>query len=257
MTELAGTSAYLLNGAGIWVAFLFTLMVFSALAGDNPVARLAQHVLIGAGLGYAGVLAIRHVLFPWLVIPLLSGEATVASGWIPLALCATLLLAALDRIIVQAGGGGSSLPLWRRGLHGAGRLVVALLLGIGLGAAIMGALQGTFLPQYLRAAQTGFSPSTAGYGPLVGIFTLLLTTATLLHLFVNPERHLQGQPLYARNFINGWLWIGQRAIWFASGLIFARLVASRLSLLIARVAFLSAAIGDSALWRWLSTLGRG
>ncbi len=254
MNEFVGSGAYLLNGAGVWVAFLFTLMIFSALAGDNAVSRMAQHVLIGAGLGYAGVLAIRHVLGPRLFTPLLTGEATFISGWIPLALGLVLLLAGVDRGILQAGSEWAPIPAWRKALHGAGRLVVALLLGIGLGAGIMGALQGTFIPQYLRAAQAGFAPGSAGFGPLFGVLTVLLTSAALLHVFVDPDRHLRRQPAYARNLMSGWLWIGQRAIWFASGLVFARMVASRMSLLIARVLFLTQTINDSALWAWLSSL---
>jgi hypothetical protein len=254
MGELVGTSAYLLNGAGVWVAFLFTLMIFSALAGDNPVSRLAQHVLVGAGLGYAAVLAIRHVLFPRLIVPILAGQGTLITAWIPLSLGVILLLAGLDRSIWQTSSQHDPLPSWRIGLHGAGRIVVALLLGIGLGAGIMGTLQGTMIPQYVRAAQIGFGRGASDYGPLVGALTLLLTTATLMHLFVDRERHLRQQPAYVRNVIGGWLWIGQRALWFASGLIFARLIASRLSLLIARVAFLRGAIMESGLWAWLAAL---
>jgi hypothetical protein len=254
MDEFMRNSALLLDGAGVWVAFLFTLMIFSGLAGDNSVYRLAQHILVGAGLGYAGVLAVRHVLLPRLITPILSGEGDPFSSWIPLLLAAILLLAGLDRIFMQTAARMQPLPAWRRGVHGSGRIVVALLLGIGLGAGIMGALQGTLIPQYLRAAQTGFSPGAPGYSPLVGIFTLLLTTAAFLHLFVDPERHLRHQPAYARNIMIGWLWLGQRALWFAAGLIFARLVASRLSLLIARVGFLVQAIHDSWLWTWLGSM---
>ncbi len=67
--------------------------------------------------------------------------------------------------------------------------MTALLLGIGLGAGIMGALQGTLIPQYPRC-QIGFVPSAPGYLPLVGLLTLVLTTATLLHLYLDPSRHL-------------------------------------------------------------------
>lgn len=254
MDGLTGTGALLLSGASAWVAFVFTLMIFSAIAGDNAVSRLAQHILIGAGLGYAGVLALRHVLQPRLLAPILAGDASLPSTWIPVALGGILLLAGLDRIAFPGAGRSRPFSIWRRGLHGSGRFVIAILLGIGLGAGIMGALQGTLIPQYLRAAQTGFASGEGGYGPLVGLFTLLLTTAALLHLLVDPERHLRQQPAYARNFMNGWLWIGQRALWFAAGLVFARLIASRLSLLIARISFLGQVISDSALWNWFASL---
>jgi hypothetical protein len=247
------SSALLFDAIGAWVAFFFTLMVFSALAGDNPLARLAQHILVGAALGYAAVLAARHVLLPRLFDPLARGEAGVMDGWLPLGMAAVLIIAGVDRIVFRTAKRNAP-PGWRRLLHGAGRLVTALLLGIGLGAGIMGALQGTLIPQYLRAAQIGFVPSAPGYLPLVGLLTLVLTTATLLHLYLDPARHLDRQPGYARGLMAGWLWLGQRALWLAAGLIFARLAASRLSLLIARITFLTDMIHDTAFWTWLQSL---
>ena len=242
MEDFVSASALILDSIGVWVAFIVTLMIFSSLAGDNAVSRMAQHILIGAGLGYAGVLAIRHVLIPRLINPLQSGEASLTATWIPMALAFVLLMAGVDRILLQSADRAEPLPGWRRWLQVTGRLVVALLLGIGFGAGIIGALQGTLVPQYVRAAQIGIANNTSISGPLLGIFTLLLTTATLLHLFVRPDRHLVHQPRTVRTFMRGWLWIGQRALWFTSGLIFARLVASRLSLLIARISFLTEVI---------------
>lgn len=248
MDGLVGANALLLNSVGVWVAFLFSLMVFSGLAGDNAISRLAQHILLGAGLGYAAVLAVRHVLVPRLLQPLVAGQMTLLETWMPILLGTVLFVAGMDRIILQSTGRTAGQPALRRGLYASGRLVVALLLGIGLGAGIMGALQGTIIPQYVRAARTGLSTNAQGYGPFVGIFTLLLTTATLLHLFVLPSRHLRHQPAYVRAFMSGWLWIGQRALWFTMGLVFARLIASRLSLLIARIAFLIQTLEDYSLW---------
>lgn len=239
MDSLLRTGGMLMNSIAPWVAFIITLMIFSALIGDNALSRFAQHILIGAGLGYAGVLAIQYVLMPQLLMPILTGQADWQAVWLPFGMGIVLLIAGMDRIVLQSRAERGRLRVWRRALQGAGRLVVALLLGIGLGAGIMGSLQGTIIPQYLRAAEAGMQSETVISGPLVGIFTLLLTTATLLHLFVDPQRHLAEQPSYARRFMMGWIWIGQRALWFASGLIFARLVASRLSLLISRVEFVA------------------
>jgi len=247
------SSALVFDTIGAWVAFVFTLMVFSALAGDNALARLSQHILVGASLGYAAVLATRHVILPRLVDPLISGEAGILDGWLPLGLAAILIFAGADRIMLRPAKPDAP-PIWRRLLHGAGRLVTALLLGIGLGAGIMGALQGTLIPQYLRAAQIGFVPSAPGYLPLVGLLTLVLTTATLLHLYLDPSRHLDRQPGAVRGLMAGWLWLGQRAMWLAAGVIFARLAASRLSLLIARITFLTDMIHDTAFWTWLQSL---
>ena len=77
--------------------------------------------------------------------------------------------------------------------------------------------------------------------------TLLITTATLLYLHVDPARYLAEQPSYVRRVLHGWLWLGQRALWLAAGIIFARLMASRLSLLIARLDYLISALANSPL----------
>ncbi len=239
MDSLIYNAGLVLNTAGAWVAFVFTLMIFSALVGDNLLSRLAQHILIGAGVGYAGVLAIRHLLVPQLILPIQDGSADLASVWMPMALVVVLLFAGLDRILLQGRTSTGRLALWHRVVQSSGRLVVALLLGVGLGAGIMGAIQGTLIPQYMRAAEMGVTDAGSSNGPLIGILTLLITAATIMQLFISPQRHLRDQPGYARGFMMGWLWIGQRAIWFASGLIFARLISSRMTLLIARVQFLA------------------
>jgi len=257
---MPGTDSLLPSGAtsfdimGGWIAFIFTLMIFSAVAGDHVVARLAQYIFVGASLGYGAVLAARHVLLPQLLLPLAEGRTGVYDGWLPLGLAGVLLLAGIDRILIQPSFRGDPLSAWRRLLHGSGRLVAALLAGIGLGAGIMGALQGTLIPQYLRAAQIGFEPAAPGFLPLAGLLTLVLTTATLLHLYVDPVRHLERQPSYVHSLMAGWLWLGQRALWLAAGLIFARLAAARLSLLIARITFLTDMIHETAFWTRLMSL---
>jgi hypothetical protein len=83
------------------------------------------------------------------------------------------------------------------------------------------------------------------------VLTLLITTATLLYLYVDPARYLAEQPTYVRRLLNSWLWLGQRALWLAAGIIFARLMASRLSLLIARIDYLITALTSTPFWqRW-------
>jgi hypothetical protein len=127
---------------------------------------------------------------------------------------------------------------------------VALLLAVGLSAGLFGALQGTLLPQFWRTAQTAFDPTVSMPIFLAGILTLLITTATLLYLYVDPTRYLAEQPIYIRRLLDSWLWIGQRALWLAAGVIFARLMASRLSLLIARLDTFITAISTTPFWQW-------
>lgn len=237
-----------LNLAGFWAGLIMTLLIFSALLGDHALARAGQHILVGASLGYAGVLVIQHLLRPRLLEPLLAAPADPLL-WIPLALGVILLVAGLDRTAHQ--GSDRPLPTWRRGLHALGRIPVALLLAVGIGAGLFGALQGTLLPQFRRAAQSAFDTGATPLDFFTGTLTLLITTATLLYLYGNPERTLAEQPVVVRRLLRGWIWLGRRAIWLVAGLIFARLFASRLSLLIARVEYLAATLNDTPLARWL------
>lgn len=243
----------LLDLIGFWIGLLITLLIFSALFGDNYLARLGQHILVGAALGYLGVLAIQNVLRPRLFMPLLADPTGQASLWAPLLLGVTLLVAGLDRSLRRPRIGARP-PLWRRGLHGLGRLPVAFLLAVGLSAGIFGTIQGTFLPQFLRAAQVAFEPNVPLGDFLAGALMLLLTTATLLYLYMDVDRYLAGQPGWVQRLLRGWLWLGSRAIWLASGLIFARLMASRLSLLIAWLDTLVTALYASPLAQWLENL---
>ena len=242
------TSNELLATLGFWGSLLITLIIFSGIAGDHTLARMGQHLLVGASVGYMGVLAIQHVLRPRLIAPLLADPTGESLRWVPLILGLLLIVAGLDRTLRPSPT--TTPPLWRRALHGIGRLPVALLLAVGLSAGLFGALQGTLLPQFWRAAQMAFDPTVSISIFVAGVLTLLITTATLLYLYVDPARYLAEQPSYIRQLLNGWLWLGQRALWLAAGIIFARLMASRLSLLIARIDYLVAAFSATPFWQW-------
>jgi hypothetical protein len=227
-------------------------MIFSAIAGDNRLARLAQHILIGAALGYLSLLVWQQTLRPRLVAPLLNAASDVWL-WAPLTLGLLLWIAGLERIVHQ-GAAPRQAKQWQRALRAAGIAPVALMLGIGGGAGIMGALQGTLFPQFWRAAAMGFDQSASILRLLSGVLTLLITTGVLLHLYVNPVRHALPQQGMVRQVMLGWMWLGKRALWLAAGLIFARLLAARLSLLIARLEFLVSSLYATELWQWLEAL---
>ena len=40
-----------IQALGVALGFVLTLMIYSYLLGDNPLYRLAVHVMVGAGLG--------------------------------------------------------------------------------------------------------------------------------------------------------------------------------------------------------------
>jgi hypothetical protein len=207
-TDLAGTVA-------TWVAAIATIAVWSYLTGSRRLFVLMQHLLAGLATGYLVLLAIRDVLVPRLVVPLIERPAD-----------RVLLIPAL--VLVGMLIGASWLP----------RRVMAPVAGILVGGiaafALGGAVVGTVLPQIAAAL-----PTTSAASPdLVGEVISLAITSLVLLAF------LHGAPrgrLTARAATMGrWLLVGGIGAWLGF------LVVSRLSLLVDRVAFL---LGD-----WLTVL---
>jgi hypothetical protein len=91
---------------------------------------------------------------------------------------------------------------------------------------------------------------------IAGLALLLITTGALVAFTVQPH-HLAGQPRLMQRLINGWIWIGRRAIWLAMGVLFARLAASRISLLAAEFVYLRQALEQTGLWGFFESFGRG
>lgn len=242
MSDVALMLSSLVANAGLWIALAMSLLLFTLLAGDNPWARLAQHLLVGAGLGYAAVIAVQQVLRPRLFTPLSSDGAPWL--WLPLVLVVLLFLAGFDRIVRGAATGDRLAAL----LHAVGGAITALMLSVALATLLVGALQATLLRQFWRAASTGWNWGAPGAEFVNGLLALVLTIAALLAITVDRTRHLQDQPAALRWFAQGWLWIGERALWFAAGVLFVRLFASRLTLLVAQVESLLRTMHTIGFW---------
>jgi len=249
---------------GLWVSFILTLIIFSSLAGDHQLVRLVQYIFVGASLGYLAVLVIQHILLPWLFLPLIQGYASndisdIARQiqlWGGLILGLFLFTAGFERIIQQESNkvGAVNKRSWQRIVHLLGIVAVWLMLGIGLAVSIVGVLEGTLIPQFLHTADTSFDWSASGGVLLTTIFTLLITIATLLHLYVEPDYHLRPLPMLIRVAMQSMIWFGKRALWIASGVIFARLAASRFSLLISRAEFILYSLQESGIWQWVESI---
>ncbi len=245
---------------GVWVGLLFSLLILSALLGDHALARLGQHLLVGVGLGYAGVWVWQQVLQPRLFTPIFqasllpTGPAPL-SLWLLLALGLLLWLAGLERIIAPGQAAGDPLPRWRRLLQRLGVIPVALLVGVSVANGFIGLIQGTLMPQFWRAAQMGIDWSAAPGPLLTGLLTLLLTTSTVVHLTMSKQT-LGEQPAFVRRLVLLWAGVGKRALWLAGGVIFARLLAARLSLLIALFQFYLESLNVTGLWPWAERIWR-
>jgi hypothetical protein len=231
--------------AGAWVALGLALVLFSTLLGDHRLGRLAQHVLIGAALGYAALVAVRELLLPR-VATALAGNG---GGWVWLPLLLGLLLWLAGADAMRGAHSDQPLPRWRAWLRLLGLIPVALMLGVGITVALLGVLQGTLLPQVgtliARDVDLAAPPVTLA----TGILTLLLTTATLLHLTWGQGRTSAGRPLFAP--LAAWRWIGVRALWVGAGVLFARLAVARVSLLIGWLEFVLQRLRETGLWQWV------
>ncbi len=282
-----------LQDAGLVLGFFMSLTIGSYLIRDNFLARLGQYVLIGAGLGYLAVLVWRNVLWPRLFAPLiadpLSWQSPTVSDlfslWLPFLLG-----------VLMWGGGLELLRLppdrfaGRVFLRLLAAAPAAILGGVVLGVAVSGAVQGTLWPllaaalQLPQAEAVAAAPGPADAGRaawLVRLLTLLITGGVLIHLQNGPiagEKENRTSPSRASSpqeadagaggrpnlyrmliltLLRVWEGIGRRALWLAAGIIFARLVASRFSLALARLDYLLFEFPRSDLWQLLWALLRG
>ncbi|MEZ4656087.1 MAG: hypothetical protein R2911_00780 [Caldilineaceae bacterium] len=248
-----------LNTVGFWVSFLLALFTFSAIVRDNALARLAQHIFVGAALGYLAVLLVQNVLRPRLITPLVQngfGDYTISA---PAILGVLLLLAGIDRAIVQGGNTERPRPLGRRILYGLGMCGVAILLGVGISTTVLGAVQGTLAPQFAATSQSsGLSasvlPAAASVLPaaawdqiVAAVVMLVVTSGVLVHLYVEPVLLNTAHPV-ARFGLTLWTWLGKRVLWLSAGVLFARLILSRVSLLGAQIDYFGQVLRETPLW---------
>lgn len=211
-----GFSGSDLSGAlATWVAALATIAVWSYLFGARQLFGWLQYLLAGLATGYLVLLAIRDVLVPRLAAPLLASPRDHL-----------LLVPALGLVGLLVGA--SWLP--RRATAPATAILVGGIAAFALGGAVIG----TILPQMAAAlpAASAASPDLAGE-----VLSLAITLLVLVAF-------LRGEPrgtLMARAATLGrWLLVGGIGGWLGF------LVASRLALLVDRIAFL---LGD-----WLTVL---
>lgn len=139
---------------GILIGFTLTLFIYSYLFGDNPLYRLAVHVLVGVSAGYAAVFVVNQVILPI--------YAQVARDPISLPSLLWLIPTAMALLLII-----KRLPAtWL------GNIPVAYLIGVGATVALLGAIQGTLLPQIFNIGQASTAVTT--------LITVLFTAIVLL-----------------------------------------------------------------------------
>ena len=179
---------------------LLTLAIYSFLAGDNPVYKFAEHLLVGLTIGYTLVVTVKSVIWPESIQPLFNGEI---SAILPLLL-----------------GGMILLRLTRRWAPWS-RIPLALVVGGGAGVAIPAMLEARILRQ--------MAATMAGVDTLSGWIILAGVIVTLTYFVFSKEQ---------TGAWGGVTRMGRYFMMVFFGATFAYTVMSRVALLIGRLEFL-------------------
>ncbi|MCJ7435983.1 MAG: hypothetical protein MUO77_21085 [Anaerolineales bacterium] len=211
--------------AGI-VAFIFTVLIFSYLIGDNPFYRIATYFFVGVSAGYIASVVFWQVLMPRLFIPLMSGmpnEKILALA--PLILVILILMKASPR------------------LSKLGSPAMAYLVGASAAVVIGGAVIGTLLPQMLATVNFfDLSAAASQNIPVVEIIFngsfILVGAVTSLAYFHFGARPLQNGTIRRMRLVELLAWFGRIFIAITLGVIFAGVYSAALTAFIERINFL-------------------
>ncbi|MCD4775922.1 MAG: hypothetical protein K8S15_07705 [Candidatus Aegiribacteria sp.] len=198
---------------GIWIGAFFTLAIYSFLYKENPVYRLAEHLVVGISLGYTMAITFEITLKPRLIEPLLSGN-----HWI-------LLIPAILGILY--------ITRFIPGIAWLSRYPIAFLMGTAMGVSFPLTMKTDVLRQ-LEAAMQPFYQSGMPWHVVFGNIVLIFgTLAALIYFFFSkPHKGL---------FFGTGSKIGIWIIMLGFGATFGFTVMGRISLLIGRIQYL---LGD-------------
>jgi hypothetical protein len=196
---------------GLIIGFILTLCVYSYVLGDNPLFRLASHLLVGVSAAYAAVVVVQQILWP--VFRQVQQQPTAAASLLWLVPLALALLLILQRLPAFS---------WL------GSITLGLLIGVGTAVSLTGALLGTLWPQlWLQPTATAVSPGR-------GVVIALLTAVTLLSF----QFYRRSDEAGAAN-TPPWLFYvtkaGQTVLLITFGVLFANVLSTGLTLLTAQM----------------------
>lgn len=206
--------------AGLWIGFIFTLMIFSYVLGDNIFYRLAVYVFVGLAAGYVTLVTVESVLLPWLNGTLLAPTAGVgerALGAVPFILGGLLLLKSSRR------------------LGRAGNIAIAFIIGVGTAVALVGAISGTLLP--LAAATS----SSVRLDVLNGFLIFIGVASTLVYFQYLARRKADGETRRGL-VVRGISGVGQVFIVITLGAVYAGAILTSLTIFSERISFIIARI---------------
>jgi hypothetical protein len=213
--------------AGI-LGFLFTLLIFSYVLGDNPLFRVAVYIFIGVSSGYIAAVAWWQVIMPRLIYPLMSA---MTSGVV------------LDMVLIMMPVLGVLMLILFPRVTGLGRIVMAYLVGVGAAVTIAGALIGTLIPQVMGTINAFdlYAAIAQNINPVESLFNgaiiLLGTIFTLTYFHFGARAKADGS-MRRLGLIEVLAWGGRIFIGIALGVVFAGTYAAALTALIERISSL-------------------
>jgi hypothetical protein len=209
--------------AGV-LCFIFTLLIFSYVLGDNPLFRIAVYIFVGVSSGYIAAVAWWQVIMPRLVYPLMSA---IASG----------NLLDLGLILVPLLGAFLILLKASPQLADMGRIVMAFLVGVGAAVTIAGALIGTLINVFDMTPVAGKDISFFIEAITNAMIILTGTVLTLAYFHFGARQKADGS-MRRLGLIEALAWGGRVFIGIALGAVFAGVYAAALTALIERISSL-------------------
>jgi hypothetical protein len=201
---------------GLLLGLALTLFVFSYVYKDNPLYRAAVHLLVGVSAGFAVIVLVNEVIFPFsrriISDPIRVGNIIYL---IPIALSVLLLFKAIPN------------------LSWVGNSSMAALIGTGAAVGLLGAVVGTLIPQT-------FSRTSGG---IIGIIGALLTITTLAYFYFSSHLN-ESRDIMISRWLDPVRLIGRAVITMALAGVFAGVLATSLVLLTERIGFFISAFQD-------------
>lgn len=197
----------IIQTAGIWIAALLTLAIYSFLYKDNPFYKIAENIFVGVSAGYWAVILWFDFAWPNLFEPLIMRGRLYYL--IPIVMGLMMFTPLIPKISWLV------------------RIPLTFTMGVAMAVAITQYIQGDIIPQL----QATFLPLT-GIPPIATISNLLIILGvifTLIYFYFSKEHK---GPLGVAAKIGIWFMM------ISFGASFGYTIMARVSLLIGRIYFL-------------------
>jgi hypothetical protein len=226
---IPGVAGVDFNLIGTAVAAVLTFFVFSYLLGDLPAVgdvfkffyRLALHILVGAGVAYALLVAVWGVLYPYVFVRLVQ---TSASNDIN-----SIFYKSIGLVGVLLG-----VFLLTKGIRAwawLGNIATGYLIGVGSGVAAGGAVLGTLYAQSVSTATLSGARTDNPLWLIIDSVILVFGTLTVLLSFTFTATGRKGIGGWAARFVRALSIFGRGFLYIALGAAFAGVYAASVAVL--------------------------